>query len=114
MKYNSIEHDRLTIIAINFTLYAYLGRNVRSDYNESRFIALAMFTVCLVAILTFFFHILISDTSDPYWPEYTVAVFSTSQNICTLSVMFILYTPKVFIIFRINRKINKMSPHCLI
>eukprot|EP00092_Neocalanus_flemingeri_P011699 GFUD01012615.1.p1 GENE.GFUD01012615.1~~GFUD01012615.1.p1 ORF type:complete len:913 (+),score=187.69 GFUD01012615.1:372-2741(+) len=97
------------------TLYGYLVRNVPSEYNETKFISFAMFTVCITMSAGMFIIVTINKygiydhNSKPYEPEVHAAIFSAVLSLVGLAVVLIMYTNKVVLILKGGEEREKLG-----
>merc|ERR1719378_1965648 len=88
------------------TLYGYLVRNVPSEFNETKFISFAMFTVCITMSAGMFIIVTITNyglynhNSEAYEPEVHAAIFSAVLSLVGLVVVLIMFTNKILIILK--------------
>ena len=100
-------HSFNALLMLMCTIYAFLGRKIRSDYNESKFIAFAMFTECLIWLCAFFLNgVVNTDDSekyksdgDPYLPEKLWSFYSVILVFVAITFIATLYTPKILNIY---------------
>eukprot|EP00092_Neocalanus_flemingeri_P024712 GFUD01026801.1.p1 GENE.GFUD01026801.1~~GFUD01026801.1.p1 ORF type:complete len:923 (-),score=169.35 GFUD01026801.1:112-2880(-) len=88
------------------TVYGYMTRHVRSDFNETKYISFAMFTVCLIWTSGLFIIAAVMNTgkynfhSELYEPELHVSVFSFMLALSGMAVIAIMFTNKVYLILK--------------
>jgi len=94
------------IVVIMCTVYGYMTRHVRSDFNETKYISFAMFTVCLVWMSGLFIIVAVMNIgyydfhSELYEPELHASVFSFMLALSGMGVIAIMFTNKLYLIVK--------------
>jgi len=94
------------ILVIMCTVYGYMTRHVRSDFNETKYISFAMFTVCLVWMSGLFIIVAVMNIgkynfhSELYEPELHASVFSFMLALSGMGVIAIMFTNKIYLIWK--------------
>jgi len=94
------------ILVIMCTVYGYMTRHVRSDFNETKYISFAMFTVCLVWMSGLFIIVAVMNIgyydfhSELYEPELHASVFSFMLALSGMGVIGIMFTNKLYLILK--------------
>lgn len=98
------------ILVIMCTVYGYMTRHVRSDFNETKYISFAMFTVCLVWMSGLFIIVAVMNIgtynfhSELYEPELHASVFSFMLALSGMAVIGIMFTNKLYLILKNSDK----------
>jgi len=101
------------------TVYGFMTRHVRSDFNETKYISFAMFTVCLIWIwiwiwLTLMFTNDYNLSSPFYQPEVNGSMFSMVVSLSGMVVILIMFSNKIWLISKredINDSLGDSSEH---
>jgi len=94
------------VLIVLCTVYGYMTRHVRSDFNETKYISISMFTVTLIWLCAVFIIMAALEGeeygvySDPNEPELKVAVLSMVLSFSGLSVILIMFTNRVYLVVK--------------
>nr|AMD02824.1 metabotropic glutamate receptor [Caligus rogercresseyi] len=100
-------------ICVVTTAYSFLSRNVPQKFNESRFINITMYSICIGWPLEFLSKSFLKSISEEnihqvgFHPEKNIGISAMGTSICAIFVVIFLYTNKLYVIAKKKKNGDK-------
>uniref|UniRef100_A0A0K2T2I7 Metabotropic glutamate receptor 4like [Chrysemys picta] n=1 Tax=Lepeophtheirus salmonis TaxID=72036 RepID=A0A0K2T2I7_LEPSM len=93
-------------ICVVTTAYSFLSRNVPQKFNESRFINITMYSICIGWPIEFLSKSFLRNISSDnihqrgFHPEKNIGISTLVTSLCATFVIIFLFSNKIYVIFK--------------